>query len=105
LPLADLIKKLDTNFDVRNPHASLGLNRDRVADRAKKYGLNEMPKPKKRLPIFAFFEILTNLFNVLLFAAGSLYIFLFVIQPDTNGDSVCDLTRSGLDLRCFLLDL
>lgn len=88
MSIVELVKHLNTHLDTIHPQNSRGLDRDQAASRLLDVGPNEIPKPKKRPRLYKFIESLTNLFNVLLFAAGSMYLFLFFIQPESNSESV-----------------
>lgn len=68
--------------------ASKGLSKADYECRLKEYGPNINTLPKKTSTYLKFMECLSNLFNVLLFAGGALYLFLYSIQPTNNFESI-----------------
>jgi hypothetical protein len=91
LPLDELCAKLQIALvNVTHVSENRGLLPSQVADRQELYGKN-VELVIKQPSYLKFIECLTNLFNVLLFAAGTLYLIIYAIEPLNDFESVSDL--------------
>ncbi|KAI8919750.1 hypothetical protein BC831DRAFT_100360 [Entophlyctis helioformis] len=83
-----LLEKYKSNANPKKPLDSKGLSPADVEGRIDVLGANVYAKPA-RVPLHVkFMECLTNLFNLLLFAAGGMYLVLYAINPTNNFESV-----------------
>ena len=81
LSLEDLQSELSTRIDVADPSLSQGISSDLAHRLLQQFGPNSLTPPA-RVPLWLLFMIqFTNLFMVLLMAAGFLCLVLFAIKP------------------------
>jgi sodium/potassium-transporting ATPase subunit alpha len=83
-----LCEKLQIKVDAKLPHLSTGLSTAQVAERKEVFGENKFLSKKKSALHVLMIECLTNLFNVLLYASGLMYLVIYSIQPESNFESV-----------------
>lgn len=99
MKIDDVIMKLESDANLKNPLLSKGLSNAKAELKLINLGRNETVQPKRRGIHLKFFETLSNLFNILLFSAGALYLLLFAIQPINNFESIwigCTLILVGV---------
>jgi sodium/potassium-transporting ATPase subunit alpha len=87
LPFEKLCEKLQIKVDPRKPQESFGLSSAQVKERQDIYGDNKSKEKKESLYVLVI-ECMTNLFNVLLYASGMMYLIIYSIQPESNFESV-----------------
>jgi sodium/potassium-transporting ATPase subunit alpha len=75
-------------IDLTKPAASGGLNKQQVAERLEKYGLNRLTPPKKRHPLLVYLGYVMGLFNLMLVVAGIASLIIYGINPGENGNLV-----------------
>ena len=77
-------------IDLKNPHLNFGLSSEQASHRLEIYGKNnEKIYPSSKLSFTSFLECLTNLFNVLLFTSGIIYLVLYAIDGLNDFEGVC----------------
>ncbi|KAJ3312728.1 hypothetical protein HDV04_002692 [Boothiomyces sp. JEL0838] len=87
LPIEKLAEKLRIEVKVKNPSLSPGLTSAQAAERLTIYGLNQSKSTENSKLHVIFIECLTNLFNVLLYASGIMYLVLYALRPERNFES------------------
>jgi sodium/potassium-transporting ATPase subunit alpha len=75
-------------IDLTKPAASGGLNKQQVAERLEKYGLNRLTPPTKRHPLLVYIGYVLGLFNLMLVVAGIASLIIYGINPGENGSLV-----------------
>ncbi|KAJ1546480.1 hypothetical protein HK405_007066, partial [Cladochytrium tenue] len=84
LNFEELKAKLSTTFNPDKPMESGGLTQAEAEKRLAENGPNSLTPPKKRHPFLKFLDILCNLFNVMLIAAGIASYILVAINYAAN---------------------
>ncbi|KAI8900212.1 hypothetical protein BC833DRAFT_614428 [Globomyces pollinis-pini] len=88
LSFEQLEAKFNIKLDVKRPMSSKGLNNQQAAERLQMFGENTVTIKSKSSLHIKFIESLTNLFNVLLYAAGTMYLICYAMDPIENFESV-----------------
>ncbi|KAI8913698.1 hypothetical protein EDD86DRAFT_223758 [Gorgonomyces haynaldii] len=88
MPIAEVAQLYGTHIDTKRPLDSKGLSTDDAAALLKRFGPNVVVPPKKTSRWVKLLEAMTNLFNILLFAGGVMYIILYLINPDKNYETI-----------------
>ncbi|KAJ1532413.1 hypothetical protein HK405_001187, partial [Cladochytrium tenue] len=88
LNFEELKAKLSTSFNPDKPMESGGLTQAEAEKRLAENGPNSLTPPKKRHPFLKFLDILCNLFNVMLIAAGIASYILVAINYAANFQNV-----------------
>ncbi|KAJ3274142.1 hypothetical protein HDV01_003425 [Terramyces sp. JEL0728] len=88
LSIEKLAEKLRIDFKVKALLQSTGLTSTQAAERLKIYGPNQSRATENSKLHVIFIECLTNLFNVLLYASGIMYLVLYALRPEQNFESI-----------------
>jgi hypothetical protein len=88
LHIEDLLKNLGTTANLQAPASSFGLSNIKFEENMINFGPNTVFRPKRKPKFYKFTETLTNLFNIILFAAGAMYLVLYAINPEKNWETV-----------------
>ncbi|SCZ89305.1 BZ3500_MvSof-1268-A1-R1_Chr1-1g01094 [Microbotryum saponariae] len=84
LTVAEVAKKFDTTFDVKNPANSKGLTSAVAAERLQTNGPNALTPPARKSGLRKYLESLSSLFNILLIVAGILEYILLGVDFEDN---------------------
>lgn len=84
LPLTDLADRLGVRIDAEDPRRGPGLTRDLAASRLRELGPNRLTPPRSRPEWLKFLLKFTDVFMVMLLAAGALSFASYAANPDDD---------------------
>ncbi|KAK9768328.1 hypothetical protein K7432_001126 [Basidiobolus ranarum] len=84
MSVEEVCQKYQTSVNITKPGDSQGFTSEQAAKGLLEHGPNILTPPKKKSPLFLYFECLAGLFNVLLVIAGILQYVLLAIDPVNN---------------------